>query len=87
MLVNIVCGATVMVKVVVALSDPSAAVTVRAVAAGIAVGLTVNVRLLPFEPEIDVGAKTALTPVGKPEIDKPTVPLKPPILVNVTGID
>ena len=49
-----------------------------------AVGLTVNVKTLDVEPDMDEGANAAVTPVGKPDTVKLTFPAKPSTVFRVT---
>lgn len=64
---------------------PPVAVTVTLAVPVVAVELAANVRVeLPLPgAAIDVGLKLAVTPVGRPEADKETALLKPPLTVVV----
>jgi hypothetical protein len=61
--------------VVVAVSEPDVPVTVTVDVPVVAVELAVNVSVLDVAE--DVGLNAAVTPVGKPEAEKVTLPLKP----------
>lgn len=68
-------AATVRVIVVVSVSEPEVPVMVRVLDPIAAVLATVNKMELLYV--VGFGEMVAVTPLGKPEIDKFTLPLKP----------
>ena len=60
---------------------PDAPETVTVAAPVAAVLLAVNVNVLV--PVVVTGLNDAVTPLGRPDADKPTLPLKPPCGVTV----
>ena len=76
---------TFSVNEVVAVSDPDVPVIVTVLALTVAVGLAVNVTM----EELVVGfvEKTAVTPVGRPEIDRFTLPMNPYSSLTYTYVE
>lgn len=74
-------GLTVRVSVVELdrLPEEPAMITVAGPVVAVLVAVNVNVLV----PVVLVGLKEAVTPEGKPDADKPTVPLKPPSALTV----
>ena len=60
---------------VVAVNVPDCPVTVMVLAPGVAVLLTVNVSVL--EPVVETGENAAVTPAGRPAMDRLTPPVNP----------
>ena len=70
------------VTVVELVSVPEVPVIVTLAAPTVALLVAVNVNVL--EPVVLAGLKEAVTPLGRPDADKPTLPLKPLCGVTVT---
>ena len=72
---------TVRLRVVVLVSDPEVPVMVTVTVPVAAVALAVNVSVLVVL--VGLGLKPAVTPLGRPEAERVTLPLKPPDGVTV----
>jgi hypothetical protein len=69
------CGLTVTGIVVVAIAEPEAPVIVKVNCPTVAELLAVSVRTLV--PVVGLGAKAAVTPLGRPDAENVTLPLNP----------
>jgi hypothetical protein len=75
---------TVRFRLVVLIRDPDVPLIVRTAVVGLAVAFTVKVNVLLVT--VGFGSNAAVTPLGRPEIDKRTLPAKPPCGMTVIAL-